>query len=65
MARKVPLQLTLNGEERAEFIESGSTLLHADPLLIANSGAAAIRVSPSTSANDRFKLFGKRHSLPA
>ena len=29
MARKVPLQLTLNGEERAEFIESGSTLLHA------------------------------------
>lgn len=27
MAKKVPLQITLNGEERAEFIESGSTLL--------------------------------------
>lgn len=27
MAKKVPLQLTLNGEERAEFIESGATLL--------------------------------------
>ena len=29
MARNVPLQLTLNGEERAEFIEGGSTLLNA------------------------------------
>ena len=29
MARKVPLQFTLNGEERAEFIESGVTLLKA------------------------------------
>jgi carbon-monoxide dehydrogenase small subunit len=29
MAKKVPVQLTLNGEERAEFIESGSTLLKA------------------------------------
>ena len=29
MARKVPLQLTLNGEERAEFIDSGATLLRA------------------------------------
>ena len=29
MARKVPLQLTLNGEERAEFIEGGATLLNA------------------------------------
>ena len=29
MARKVPLQLTLNGEERAEFIDGGSTLLNA------------------------------------
>ncbi|PWW01438.1 carbon-monoxide dehydrogenase small subunit [Hoeflea marina] len=28
MAR-VPVQFTLNGEERAEFIESGTTLLHA------------------------------------
>jgi len=26
---KVPVQLTLNGAERAEFIESGQTLLHA------------------------------------
>ena len=29
MTKKVPLQLTLNGEERAEFVESGSTLLNA------------------------------------
>ncbi|RFC67335.1 MULTISPECIES: (2Fe-2S)-binding protein [Mesorhizobium] len=29
MAKKVPLQITLNGEERAEFVESGSTLLTA------------------------------------
>jgi carbon-monoxide dehydrogenase small subunit len=29
MAKKVPVQFTLNGEERAEFIESGSTLLKA------------------------------------
>ncbi|MGD9915120.1 MAG: (2Fe-2S)-binding protein [Rhizobiaceae bacterium] len=29
MARKVPIQFTLNGEERAEFGESGSTLLTA------------------------------------
>jgi carbon-monoxide dehydrogenase small subunit len=29
MARKVPLQLTLNGEEKAEFVESGTTLLKA------------------------------------
>jgi carbon-monoxide dehydrogenase small subunit len=29
MARKVPVQLTLNGDERAEFVESGSTLLNA------------------------------------
>lgn len=29
MARKVPIQLTLNGEERAEFVETGSTLLKA------------------------------------
>ena len=28
MAKKVPIQLTLNGEERAEFVESGSTLLN-------------------------------------
>jgi carbon-monoxide dehydrogenase small subunit len=28
MAKKVPVQLTLNGEDRAEFIESGMTLLH-------------------------------------
>jgi carbon-monoxide dehydrogenase small subunit len=28
MAR-VPVQFTLNGEDRAEFIESGTTLLHA------------------------------------
>ena len=26
---KVPVQFTLNGSERAEFIESGQTLLHA------------------------------------
>ena len=29
MAKKVPVQLTLNGDERAEFVESGSTLLKA------------------------------------
>ena len=29
MAKKVPLQIVLNGEERAEFIESGATLLTA------------------------------------
>jgi carbon-monoxide dehydrogenase small subunit len=29
MAKKVPLQVVLNGEERAEFVESGSTLLEA------------------------------------
>lgn len=29
MGKKVPLQITLNGEERAEFIESGATLLTA------------------------------------
>ena len=29
MAKKVPVQLTLNGDEKAEFIESGTTLLRA------------------------------------
>jgi carbon-monoxide dehydrogenase small subunit len=29
MAKKVPIQLTLNGDERAEFVETGSTLLKA------------------------------------
>lgn len=29
MAKKVPVQLTLNGQERAEFVESGATLLNA------------------------------------
>ncbi|MGE0500671.1 MAG: (2Fe-2S)-binding protein [Rhizobiaceae bacterium] len=29
MAKKVPIELTLNGEERAEFVESGATLLGA------------------------------------
>jgi carbon-monoxide dehydrogenase small subunit len=29
MAKRVPVQFTLNGEARAEFIESGSTLLKA------------------------------------
>src|SRR5690606_31801293 len=29
MAKKVPVQLTLNGEERAEFVDSGTTLLTA------------------------------------
>lgn len=29
MAKKVPVQLTLNGDERAEFVESGTTLLKA------------------------------------
>ncbi|MBN8997365.1 MAG: (2Fe-2S)-binding protein [Rhizobiales bacterium] len=29
MAKKVPVQVTLNGEERAEFVESGATLLNA------------------------------------
>jgi carbon-monoxide dehydrogenase small subunit len=29
MAKKVPVQLVLNGEERAEFVESGATLLEA------------------------------------
>jgi carbon-monoxide dehydrogenase small subunit len=29
MAKKVPIQLILNGEERAEFVESGTTLLKA------------------------------------
>jgi carbon-monoxide dehydrogenase small subunit len=29
MAKKVPIQLTLNGEEKAEFIENGTTLLRA------------------------------------
>lgn len=29
MAKKVPVQFTLNGEERAEFVESGATLLKA------------------------------------
>ena len=29
MAKKIPLQLTLNGEDRAEFVEAGSTLLTA------------------------------------
>lgn len=29
MAKKVPVQLILNGDERAEFVESGSTLLKA------------------------------------
>lgn len=29
MAKKIPIQLTLNGEERAEFVESGTTLLKA------------------------------------
>ncbi|PZQ97037.1 MAG: ferredoxin [Cereibacter sphaeroides] len=28
MTRKVPLQLTLNGEDRAEFVDSGTTLLN-------------------------------------
>ena len=27
MAKKVPIQITLNGEDRAEFVESGATLL--------------------------------------
>ena len=27
--KKVPIQLTLNGEDRAEFVESGATLLSA------------------------------------
>ena len=29
MAKKVPIQFTLNGEDRAEFVESGATLLNA------------------------------------
>ena len=29
MGKKVPVQLVLNGEERAEFVESGATLLDA------------------------------------
>jgi carbon-monoxide dehydrogenase small subunit len=29
MAKKVPVQFTLNGEDKAEFIESGTTLLKA------------------------------------
>lgn len=29
MASKVPVQFTLNGDERAEFVESGATLLDA------------------------------------
>ena len=29
MSMKVPIQLTLNGEDKAEFIESGATLLKA------------------------------------
>jgi carbon-monoxide dehydrogenase small subunit len=29
MAKKIPLQMVLNGKERAEFVESGSTLLDA------------------------------------
>lgn len=29
MAKKVPVQLTLNGDERAELVESGTTLLKA------------------------------------
>ena len=29
MAKKVPVQITLNGEERAEFVDSGATLLDA------------------------------------
>ena len=29
MAKNVPIQLTLNGEDRAEFVEAGSTLLKA------------------------------------
>ncbi len=29
MAKKVPVQFTLNGEEKAEFIEGGTTLLKA------------------------------------
>ena len=29
MAKKVPIQLTLNGEDSAEFVESGATLLNA------------------------------------
>lgn len=29
MGKKIPVQLTLNGEERAEFVESGTTLLAA------------------------------------
>jgi carbon-monoxide dehydrogenase small subunit len=29
MSKRIPLELTLNGEERAEFIESGTTLLKA------------------------------------
>jgi carbon-monoxide dehydrogenase small subunit len=29
MAKKVPIELTLNGEEKAEFIEGGTTLLMA------------------------------------
>ncbi len=29
MTKKVPVQLTLNGEEKAEFIEAGATLLSA------------------------------------
>ena len=29
MAKKVPVQLTLNDDERAEFVDSGSTLLKA------------------------------------
>lgn len=29
MAKKVPVELTLNGDERAEFVESGTTLLTA------------------------------------
>ncbi len=29
MAKKVPVQFTLNGDDRAEFVESGATLLEA------------------------------------
>lgn len=29
MAKKIPVQIRLNGEERAEFVESGTTLLKA------------------------------------
>ncbi|MCV0395548.1 MAG: (2Fe-2S)-binding protein [Rhizobiaceae bacterium] len=29
MTKKVPIQITLNGEERAEFVDSGATLLRA------------------------------------